>query len=345
MKRYVTSIKDLTIESLSSFSIIKTSADRGDAESCFKMGMIHLLGINRPADFKKAEQYFCNQSLADDKDSNNLLGLITECEGNYSLAFQKYAKIEADEKNSYLERVIKGRNELQNYLTNLGLPIALNKVISAVLSDYSKGKASKNGATFKIAAICNDEQTCLEAAQIQYDSHNYISAINWLEKGNVGLDNVLFSAINEYFENSKQQLLQSRETKVLELYSDSILSIQDLTPFWNKVKMACDESSTLCKKEWIQRNKQLIDEIVKIQKQNELEEEERLEKKAKERNREKKAQIITIILAMIPPIAIYQLVEEDQRTGYDWLYLLLLFIFFYFLFIFGVYAILEKIDD
>ena len=46
MNKYITSVKDLVLETLSNFSIIKTSADKGDASSCFKMGMIHLLGIN-----------------------------------------------------------------------------------------------------------------------------------------------------------------------------------------------------------------------------------------------------------------------------------------------------------
>lgn len=161
MNKYITSVKDLVLETLSNFSIIKTSADKGDASSCFKMGMIHLLGINTAVDFKKAVKYFGNQSLVDNQDATRLLGLIAEFEGNFSQAFHYYEKTESSEKDSYLDKVIKGRNHLQDYLKKLDLPITLNKDISAILGDYTKGEASKMGASIKIAAICNDEQSCL----------------------------------------------------------------------------------------------------------------------------------------------------------------------------------------
>jgi hypothetical protein len=40
------------------------------------MGMIHLLGINTPIDFKKASFYLGHQSLNDAPDANRLLGFI-----------------------------------------------------------------------------------------------------------------------------------------------------------------------------------------------------------------------------------------------------------------------------
>ena len=52
MSKHITSVKDLVFESLSNFSIIKTYADKGNDGTCFKMGMIHLLGINMTVDFK-----------------------------------------------------------------------------------------------------------------------------------------------------------------------------------------------------------------------------------------------------------------------------------------------------
>lgn len=90
MDKYITSVKDLVIEALSNFSIIKTSADKGDASSCFKMGMIHMLGIDTAVDFKKAVKYFGNQSLVDNHDANRLLAFIAELEGNFSQAFHYY---------------------------------------------------------------------------------------------------------------------------------------------------------------------------------------------------------------------------------------------------------------
>ena len=141
--------------------------------------MIHLLGINTPVDFKKASQFFSNQSLSDNQDAIRLLGFIAECEGNYSLAFQKYAQAEGSEKDSYFDKVIKGRNHIQDYLRKLDLPRSLNKELSSILNDNSKDKTSKTGASVKIAVICNDEQSCLEAAKNLYDAKDFISAIQW----------------------------------------------------------------------------------------------------------------------------------------------------------------------
>ena len=57
MEKYLTNIKDLVIQALTDGSEIKTKAESGDASSCFQMGMIHLLGIDTPIDFKKASDY------------------------------------------------------------------------------------------------------------------------------------------------------------------------------------------------------------------------------------------------------------------------------------------------
>ena len=91
MEKYVTSIKELVTHALTNGSEIKAKAESGDALACFQMGMIHLLGIDTPIDFKKASEHLGNQSLADDPDANRLLGFIAECDGNYSLAFKNYA--------------------------------------------------------------------------------------------------------------------------------------------------------------------------------------------------------------------------------------------------------------
>lgn len=292
MNKNITSVKDLVIEALSSFSIIKTSADKGDASSCFKMGMIHLLGINTAVDFKKAVKYFGNQSLMDNQDATRLLGFIAEFEGNFSQAFHYYEKTESSEKDSYLDKVIKGRNHLQDYLKKLDLPITLNKDISAILGDYTKGEASKMGASIKIAAICNDEQSCLEAATCFYDSNDYISAVQWLKKGNIGLDNPLYVAIKKSIEKSKDALLHSKEMKVIDLEDDSLLSSDDPTPFLNKVKKECEEASMKSSVEWKDKNKKQIGTLIRIQK--EKEKKERLEAAAAEKAKKEKIKKIAI---------------------------------------------------
>ena len=51
MAKYITSIRDLMIQT-NNISDIKTKAKDGDPEACFQMGMIHLLGVKTPIDFK-----------------------------------------------------------------------------------------------------------------------------------------------------------------------------------------------------------------------------------------------------------------------------------------------------
>lgn len=304
MEKNITSVKDFVLETLSEFSLIKTSADRGDAESCFKMGMIHLLGINTKVDFKKASHFFSSQSLMNDKDANRLLGFIAECEGDFSSAFQNYAKTENSEKESYFDKVIKGRNKIQDYLKKLDLPITLNNEISAILSDYSKkSKASKVGASIKIAAICNDESSCLEAAYALFGSSDYISAIQWLQKGKISQDNSLYAAINEKFEKSKDALLHSKDLQILELDTNSLLSNEDPTPFLSNVKSTCEAASKKSSLEWKDKNKKRVDTIIKTQKEKERMEWEAAQAEDERREKKKKKiikhSIICIVLFVI----------------------------------------------
>ena len=286
MEKYVISIKDLVIQALTNGSEIKAKADSGDALSCFQMGMIHLLGINTPIDFKKASKFLSNQSLSDDPDANRLLGFIAECEGNYSQAFKNYAQTNSSEKDSFLDRVIMGRNHIQDYMKKLDLPIMLNKEVSSLLTDYAKGKASRTGACIKIAAICNDKPSCLEAANALYETKDYISAIQWLKKGDVGADNSIYASISERVEKAKKELLDSKVLQVVDLESNSLLSKEDPTQFLSSVKKACDEVSKKCFKDWVAKSKAYVDAIIKEKK--EKEQNEYLAALAEEEARKKK---------------------------------------------------------
>jgi len=299
MEKYVTSINDFVLEVLSSFSLIKTSADRGDAESCYKMGLIQLLGINTNVDFKKASHYLGNQSLENNQDANRLLGFIAECEGDFSSAFQNYAKTGNSEKESYLDRVIKGRNNIQGYLKKLDLPIVLNKEISAILSNFSKGNASKVGACIKIAALCNDKPSCLEAANALFDSNDYISAIQWLQKGKISQDNSLYAAINEKFAKSKDVLLHSKDMQILDLDSNSLLSNEDPTPFLNSVKKTCEAASMNSYAEWKEKNKKRIGTIIKKQKEKEEKEWQAVQAEDERKERRKKRIIKHSIICIV----------------------------------------------
>ena len=269
MDKYVINIKDLVIKTLTNGSEIKSKSETGDALSCFQMGLIHLLGINTPVDFKKATQFFSSYSLSDNQDAIRLLGFIAELEGNYSPAFQYYAQTESSEKESYLDRIIKGRNCVQDYLRKLDLPLTVNKEISSILNDFSKSKKSKIGASMKIAAICEDEQSCLEAAKNLYEDKDYISAIQCLKKGKISADNAMYMAINSMFERSKKELLKSKAFQIVDLKSSSLLSNEDLIPLLNKVKKSCEDSSKICSNEWKKKANSYVDVIIKKHKDNE----------------------------------------------------------------------------
>lgn len=301
MAKYITSISDLTIQAINNKSEVVIKAKNGNPEFCFKMGMIHLLGINTPIDFKKASQFFCNQSLSDVPDVKLILGFIAECEGDFSSAFQYYASSESGEKDSYIEKVIKGRNNLQVFFQELDLPLSLNKEVSSILNEFIKTKTSRTGACVKIAAICNDEQTCLEAAKNLYNSKGYISAIQWLKKGNIPQDNPLYIEINKVFSISKKKTLDSKELQVITIKGNSLLSSEDPTSFLNKIQKTCDAASKKCSMEWAELVQKNIKSIIK--KQKDKEERERLaalaEEEANEKKRKRKYKFIGIIVLLI----------------------------------------------
>ena len=263
---YITSIKDLVIQMMSNGSQVLFKANNGEPESCFQAGLMNLLGITTPINFKKASHYLNNQSLVGNQDAILLLAFIDECEGDYSKAFRQYAKTVSGETYTYIEKVIKGRNNLQDLLKNLDLPISFNKEISLILKDYGKGKSSRTGASIKIAAICNDEQTCIEAAKCLFDAKDYTSAIDWLKRGNVGLDDPMYKTINEELKKTTLDLLNSKDLQVINLESNSLLSKEDPTPFLNKVRNTCNEASITCSKEWKDKTKSYIDKIVEDKK-------------------------------------------------------------------------------
>lgn len=321
MEKYITSIKDLVILMMTNGSQVIFKANNGEPESCFQVGMMHLLGINTPVDFKKASHYFSNQSLAGDQEANLLLAFIAECEGEYSKAFNQYANAISSETDTYIDKVIKGRNNLQDFLKKQNLPISLNKEISSILSNYGKGKSSRTGACTKIAAICNDEPTCLEVAKCLFDAKDYISAIDWLKRGNVEPNDSMFITINKKLKESTLGLLNSKDLQVINLESISLLSKEDPTPFFKKVKDTCNEASMKCSEEWKDKNKSFIDKLIKEQKDQaylaSLAEEEEAKRKKNARNLLIGIAIIIIlgILVMLIPSSSDKETETKEVTS------------------------------
>ena len=320
MEKYITSIKDLVILMMTNGSQVIFKANNGEPESCFQVGMMHLLGINTPVDFKKASHYFSNQSLAGDQEANLLLAFIAECEGEYSKAFSQYANAISSETDTYIDKVIKGRNNLQDFLKKLNLPILLNKEISSILSNYGKGKSSRTGACTKIAAICNDVSTCIEVAKCLFDAKDYISAIDWLKRGNVEPNDSMFITINKKLKESTLGLLNSKDLQVINLENISLLSKEDPTPFFKKVKDTCHEASMKCREEWKDKNKSFIDKLIKEQKDQaylaSLAAEEEAKRKKRTRNLLIGIAIIIIlgILVMLIPSSSDKETKEIEMT-------------------------------
>lgn len=253
MEKYVTNIKDLVIQTLTNGSEIKAKAESGDALSCFQMGMIHLLGINTSINFKKASQYLGNQSLADNVNANRILGFIAECEGNYSMAFKKYANAATGSKSKkpYINKVFSERNDFNAYLKKLGFSGSLlNKEITALLNDYIKGGNTKLDASIKLAMICEDEDSCIDAAQSLFDSGDFHSAMRWLQKGNISENITLYSSVKEKISDFRNALNLSTTLEVLELDGDSLLTDMTTAPSYEGIKEICDDAAAACKKEW-----------------------------------------------------------------------------------------------
>ena len=292
MEKYVTNIKDLVIQALENDSEIKAKAESNDALSCFLMGMIHLLGIETPIDFKKASSFLGNQSLKDNPDANRLLGFIAECEGNFSLAFKSYANAmettDSNAKKPYTNKVFSERNNLQAYFKKLELPsTVLNKEITTVINDYIKGGDTIVDASIKLAMICDDEESCLNAAQTLYDIGEYYSSMRWLLNGNIPESNALYVLIKKKISDTKNALSLTNILEVIEIEGSSFLANYDTIPSYVGIKNVCDDVAATCKKEW---HDAVPNKIASIKKKVEDEEAARIKKKKEEEAERKKKQ-------------------------------------------------------
>lgn len=251
MEKNVTSIKDYVIQALTNGKEIKKKAKEDDPISCLQMGMIHLLGINTQIDFKEASTFFTNLSLADNPDANRLLGLIAECEGNYSLAFDYYAKANSEsDQASYFNKVYKEREELREFLIKNKMPQrVLNNVITTVLEEYNK-KKSKLSASIKLAVICEDKQSYMEVAQNFCDEGDYSSAIYWLKKADADSNSSLYTIILNKIQESSISLKESKEIELVEIEGNSLLLDSDVLTTFVAAINALKKIPSLCRDLW-----------------------------------------------------------------------------------------------
>lgn len=264
MEVFETYFKDIFIQALTNGDDLKGKAESGDATACFQMGMIHLLGINTPMDFKKASCYLGNQSLKDDKNANRLLGFIEECEGNYSQAFKYYASNDKKADEPYIKKVVTERNEFKTYLKKIGLPEAvLNKKITSILDEYHKKGSNNIEAKIKIAIISEDKDSCIDVAQALYKDGNYYSAMKWLKSGNVSESASLYALIEKKLSDSRSGRDLPDIFEVIELDGNSFLASTNKLISYEGIKSLCDDAATLGKKIWCEVVSPMVAEIKK----------------------------------------------------------------------------------
>ena len=275
MEKYIMSIKDLVIQVMSNMTDIKAKAEDGDAESCFKMGMIHLLGINTSIDFKKASNFFGNQSLTDNPVANRLIGFIAECEGHFSQAFSYYAKAGKGNR-SYVNKVNEERNNLQGYFKKLNLPTNLfNKEVTEVLNEYVKDGDSNLDTKIKMAFVCGDERSCLDAAQSLLEVGDVSSAKEWLLAGNIPNTHPLYASVEKELSTTKPINISNSFT-VIEIHGNSLLSEAKLNTSLAEIKDICIKESYSGKQKWENTVSKMVNTI-----KNEIEKEEKDREKKK----------------------------------------------------------------
>lgn len=336
MEKYITSLKDLIAQVSKNSNKINDGAKNSDPKSCFQMGMVYLLGVNTTIDFEKAEQNFANQSLVGNSDAHCMLGLLFELEGDYSSAFKNYAiaaegSIEGYD-NSYIEKVMQGRENLRDLLNKWKLPVrVLNNAITSVLNDYIKGGSLKEASSIKIAAICRDTPSCIIAAKLLCDSEDYSSAMQWLQIGNVGKDNSTYQILEDKLREMRTSINFSNVLEVIEIEGTSLLSSIDISSVFAPAMKALSNISAQCSKLW---SKEVVPKIDTIKKKWEKEEKGRMKKEeddkrhalnqaealrqaeeAEEEDRKKKKRMIIYTIAIIVTFLAGFFHEDKEYPG------------------------------
>jgi len=360
MEKYITSLKELIAQVSKNSYTIDNGAKNNDPKSCFQMGMVYLLGINTAIDFKKARRYFANQSLVDNSDAHCMLGLLSELEGDYSSAFKNYA-IAAEgtvdgSDNSYIEKVMQGREFLRDLLNKWKLPMrVLNNAITSVLNDYLKGGSLKEASSIKIAAICRDTPSCIIAAQLLCDSKDYSSAMQWLQIGNVGNDNNIYIKIEDKLREMRTSINFSNVLEVIEIEGTSLLSSIDISTVFAPARKALSEISTQCIRLWNKevmpkietiKNKWEKDEKNRLKKEDDdrrhaLKQAELLEQEEKKRKKKHRDKVVSIILAVL----FFPMMLASFFADMSWGQKVFAFLFFTILPMFLVRWIVIKVMD
>lgn len=320
MAKYISSISDFVIQAMTTGSVMENKAKGNDPEACFQMGMIHLLGIDKPVSFRMAISFFDRDVLKDNSDAARLLGFIAECEGNYSQSFKYFSKaseIDNDStKDSYLQSVAKERKKLIEYFSKLVLPKSVvNEEISTILNNNKKSKKQYVETCSKIATLCNDEPTCLEAAQAIYNEGDFFSALMWLKKGKVDTKNPLYESIEKKTGEFRKMYMNSNTINVVELEGNALLPKFDPDVLYSDVKKTCDKIAKGSQAQWKEKNSNIIDPIVCKQKDEEYEL-ALLEEEEEYKRRNKRKRLIVLAVMCVLWFIFGCLMERNEPYGF-----------------------------
>jgi hypothetical protein len=151
----------------------------------------------------------------------------------------------------------------------------------------------------------------MEVAKNLFYANDYISAIQWLKKGNIKADNPLYVKIVKLSEKSKETLMRSKDIQIVDLKNNSLLSLKGKTSFMNVAKKACDAAAATSMNEWIMQNQNRIDGVISAYKEREYMEYLR-EEEEKRRKRNKILNTIIIILAILLFILLCMVANNTQ---------------------------------
>jgi hypothetical protein len=175
------------------------------------------------------------------------------------------------------------------------LPLELNKEITVLLNEYgAKKKSGKLGVSVKLAAICGDEFTCLEAAEATYKAKDYFSAKNWLNIGGVDSSNPIYGLIEKKIKETRQALLENVTIQVIDVKGCSLVPAINPDLAYAELKKDCSRIALESQERWKKGVRKIIETILKKQK----EEERRLEIEKKDR-KDKRKEIIIFLFFLI----------------------------------------------
>lgn len=285
MGKYVISIKNLIEQFKTNAIKISTKANNGNPESCFQMGMIHLVGINTKIDFNKAKIFFSNPSLDNCPDAKQLLGFISEVEGDFKSAFYNYS-LANQSKKSFIKKVHEERTNLRSYFKEIGLPnVELNGYITTLVDEYLHGKKPIIETKIKLASLIEDEQLYTEAVKAMVDVGDFLRAKAWTSKIDKEKNRTLCASIGKGLQDLTNGLCDFSSNDVIEIEDGSFLKETAVDNSFNDTNILWDDTIAQMKNDWQAKVRKEIDRLKKQIEEEEATRKRKLEEEEATRKR------------------------------------------------------------